>query len=443
MQYFLIGPDIGGLNMTLGAAVYLDLTLKPGLLGDIGYAPGSDGSMVDICKTAAIHTTEGGDVLFRVGAMDMELNESNMESRFPIASQWLRDSGISVDSGCKWDATCHPGPALRDRALPAVRGLDGEYDDLDTLNSGSNIRFVAVPAGVSAHVTSAPDYGFEYVEEDHRAWRTEYDCVVRARAAIMNYIGAGNWEDARVDGLSIVFGKDYALAGVDLPVGNPLNGTEAIYYLLRHNIYYGGQGRWEFAGELRHASMTVRATYLSQEAFMEIADLFKRIAELRTESENEQQQQAEEMMETNNAMTIKVKYLDGEVTRLAKIDKGDWIDLYAAETVELKAGEMKLVHLGVAMKLPDGYEGHLAPRSSTFKKWGIIQANSVGVVDNSYCGDNDWWRFPALAMRDTVISRGDKICQFRIVEKQPNICFAEVEELGEADRGGFGSTGTR
>lgn len=149
---------------------------------------------------------------------------------------------------------------------------------------------------------------------------------------------------------------------------------------------------------------------------------------------------------------IKVRYLDETVTRLKDTDKGDaiggilkgdWIDMYAAETVEMKAGDFKLIHLGVAMKLPAGFEAHLAPRSSTFKKWGVIQANSVGVVDNSYSGNNDWWRFPAVALRDTVIEKGDKICQFRIMQKQEPIEFETVTELDSVDRGGFGSTGTK
>ena len=120
---------------------------------------------------------------------------------------------------------------------------------------------------------------------------------------------------------------------------------------------------------------------------------------------------------------IKVKYLDDECTRLKFISNGDWIDLYAAETVELAYGEFKYVHLGVAMQLPEGYEAHVAPRSSTFKKWGIIQANSVAVIDNSYCGDSDWWFFPAICLvsKDTlsdgrlgtIIHKGDKICQLK------------------------------
>ena len=139
--------------------------------------------------------------------------------------------------------------------------------------------------------------------------------------------------------------------------------------------------------------------------------------------------------------TITVQYLDETVNRLTVNKKGDWIDLYAAETVTLQKGEQKLIHLGVAMKLPDGYEAHLVPRSSTYKKWGIIQANHVGIIDNSYSGPNDWWMMSAIAMRDTVINKGDKICQFRIIERQPPLIFEEGKMEGE-DRGGFGSTGS-
>lgn len=123
-------------------------------------------------------------------------------------------------------------------------------------------------------------------------------------------------------------------------------------------------------------------------------------------------------------------------------NKSDWYDLRAAEDVTLKAGEFKLIPLGVAMKLPEGYEAHIAPRSSTFKNFGIIQTNSIGVVDNSYSGDNDQWLMPALAMRDTEIKKGDRICQFRIMEKQPEVTFKPVEHLDGPDRGGIGSTGT-
>ena len=142
--------------------------------------------------------------------------------------------------------------------------------------------------------------------------------------------------------------------------------------------------------------------------------------------------------------TIQIKYFHPEMERLAYIDgKSDWIDLRCAGRTELKAGEFRLIPLGVAMKLPRGYEAHIAPRSSTFKKWGILQVNSVGVVDGSYCGDGDEWKMPVYATRDTVIEFGERICQFRIVENQPKIEFCEVERLEGADRGGFGSTGTK
>ena len=141
--------------------------------------------------------------------------------------------------------------------------------------------------------------------------------------------------------------------------------------------------------------------------------------------------------------TIIIKYLNDEIERLRYIDgKSDWIDLRAAEDTELKKGEFKLINLGVAMKLPKGYEAHIVPRSSTYKNFGIIQANHMGIIDESYCGDNDFWRFPAIAMRDTIIHKNDRICQFRIMKHQPFIEFEEVEMLGEKDRGGFGSTGT-
>lgn len=138
---------------------------------------------------------------------------------------------------------------------------------------------------------------------------------------------------------------------------------------------------------------------------------------------------------------IKIKYHDDDIERLEKIEKGDWIDLRAAEDVHLNQFEYRKISLGISMELPDGYEAHISPRSSTFEKFGILQVNSVGVIDNSYKGDGDIWKFPALAIRPTTIEKGNKICQFRIVEKQPNILFHEVESLGNEDRGGFGSTG--
>ena len=139
--------------------------------------------------------------------------------------------------------------------------------------------------------------------------------------------------------------------------------------------------------------------------------------------------------------TIKIKY-HNDIIPIDSFENGDWIDLRAAEDVEMKSGEFRLISLGVSMKLPDGYEAHVVPRSSTYKNWGIIQVNHMGVIDNSYCGDNDIWKFPAIATRDTTIYKNDRICQFRITKKQPEFVFEEVDHLDSPDRDGFGSTGT-
>ena len=149
--------------------------------------------------------------------------------------------------------------------------------------------------------------------------------------------------------------------------------------------------------------------------------------------------------------TIKIKYF-GDVEHIEKISVGNWIDLRAAEDVVMNVDSYKLIPLGVAMQLPEGYEAIMAPRSSTFKNYGIIMTNSIGVVDESYCGDNDQWHFPAYALQSNdfrdgrpcvVINKGDRICQFRICKHQPEINFVEVESLGNADRGGIGSTGRK
>ena len=140
--------------------------------------------------------------------------------------------------------------------------------------------------------------------------------------------------------------------------------------------------------------------------------------------------------------TIQVKYFTDKIEKLTYIGgKSDWIDLRAAEDVELKAGEFHLIPLGVAMELPKGYEAHIVPRSSTFKNFGIIQTNHMGIIDETYCGDNDQWFMPAYALRDTQIHVNDRICQFRIMEHQPSIVFEEADRLTAEDRGGFGSTG--
>lgn len=140
-------------------------------------------------------------------------------------------------------------------------------------------------------------------------------------------------------------------------------------------------------------------------------------------------------------MQIKIKYFTDQIDKLAKITQGDWIDLRSAETIILKAGDFKLIPLGVAMQLPAGYEAHIVPRSSSFKNWGILQTNSIGIIDNSYCGDNDQWLMSVYATRDTIINQNDRICQFRIVKNQEPVEFITVEHLDNSDRGGYGSTG--
>lgn len=144
----------------------------------------------------------------------------------------------------------------------------------------------------------------------------------------------------------------------------------------------------------------------------------------------------------NNQVSIKVKYHD-DILPIEMNPNGDWVDLRAAEDVEMKVGDFRLISLGVSMKLPEGYEAHIVPRSSTYRHWGIIQANHMGVVDNSYCGNNDIWKFPAIAIRDTTIYKNERICQFRIVKKQPELVFEEVDQLTDTDRGGFGSSGVK
>lgn len=141
-------------------------------------------------------------------------------------------------------------------------------------------------------------------------------------------------------------------------------------------------------------------------------------------------------------MDIKIKYFTNEIDKLCYVDgKSDWIDLRSAENVELSAGDFKLIPLGIAMQLPDGYEAHVVPRSSTFKNFGIIQTNSMGVIDETYSGPNDQWFFPAYAIRDTKININDRICQFRIIEHQPKLEFKLDTLENNSDRGGHGSTG--
>lgn len=154
-------------------------------------------------------------------------------------------------------------------------------------------------------------------------------------------------------------------------------------------------------------------------------------------------------------MNIRIKYFEG-ATKMKKIAKGNWIDCYASKDIFVQEGTRAMIPLGFALELPQGWEGHLAPRSSTFKSWGIIQTNSVGVVDDTYIGDNDQWHMPVYCLdpkdthiidgvevKGTWIRQGDKIGQFRIMEVMPQIEFEEVDSFGNADRGGFGTTGTK
>lgn len=148
-------------------------------------------------------------------------------------------------------------------------------------------------------------------------------------------------------------------------------------------------------------------------------------------------------MVPKKTLEIKVKYHDPELGKIEKFPVGDWIDLRSAEQVDMDAGDFRIISLGISMKLPEGYEAHVVPRSSTFKKWGVLQTNGVGIIDESYCGENDVWKFPALAMKSTTIFKGDRICQFRIMPKMPEVIFTEVDHMEDKDRGGFGSSGAK
>lgn len=142
----------------------------------------------------------------------------------------------------------------------------------------------------------------------------------------------------------------------------------------------------------------------------------------------------------NEQLQINIKYF-ADIEKIQKLPQGNWVDLRSAIDIEIKAGEYKMIPLGVGMKLPEGYEAYVLPRSSTFKTWGIIQTNSEGVIDNSYSGNNDQWHMPVYCTRDTVIKKNDRICQFRIQRIMEDVLLNEVENLDEVSRGGFGTTG--
>lgn len=141
--------------------------------------------------------------------------------------------------------------------------------------------------------------------------------------------------------------------------------------------------------------------------------------------------------------TIKIYYVDKEMPKIEKINVGDWIDLRSRVELDYKAGDYLQIPLGIIAQLPNGYEAIEAPRSSTFKKYGIIMCNSIGIIDNSYCGPGDEWNFLGYALKDGHIDKYDRICQFRILKSMPYTEIIEIEEPEGESRGGIGSTGVK
>lgn len=145
----------------------------------------------------------------------------------------------------------------------------------------------------------------------------------------------------------------------------------------------------------------------------------------------------------NDNVEILIKYHNPDLIPINFSPNGDWIDLRSAEAYHLYPNKFYLLNLGISVKLPEGYEAHIVPRSSTFKTWGLIQTNGVGIIDNSYCGENDIWMMPVITTKIANINVNDRICQFRIYKKMPDsIKIIPVEYLSDNNRGGFGSTGT-
>lgn len=158
------------------------------------------------------------------------------------------------------------------------------------------------------------------------------------------------------------------------------------------------------------------------------------------------------MLFVSGCETVKIRYTSDKIKRIEQIKIGDMIDLRSAEDVFIKEGESYMISLGVAMQLPKGYFAEIVPRSSLFNNFGLVMVNSIGVIDESYCGNNDVWRFQALCVegkqfkngvKGTQVSINDRLCQFRIVEKMPELDFIEVDDLGNENRGGIGSTGIK
>ncbi len=140
-------------------------------------------------------------------------------------------------------------------------------------------------------------------------------------------------------------------------------------------------------------------------------------------------------------LELKVKYHDSELIKLEQVEGSDWIDLRSATDIEIEQFESKKISLGISIEIPIGFEAHIAPRSGTFDKYGIIMTNGLGIIDNKYKGNEDIWGMNVWAVRKTKINKNDRICQFRIIEKQPNLIFNEVDDMNNENRGGWGSTG--
>lgn len=139
---------------------------------------------------------------------------------------------------------------------------------------------------------------------------------------------------------------------------------------------------------------------------------------------------------------IPIKYKgDSTGMKLRKLPQGDCIDLYTHNSVSYKKGDTVVVDFGVAMVLPNGYEAHIYPRSSTFEKYGLLLTNSVGIIDNAYHGDEDWWCGKFYATRDGEVLQGDRVAQFRLVKSMQPVMFDEQHQLGLDSRGGYGTTG--
>ena len=169
---------------------------------------------------------------------------------------------------------------------------------------------------------------------------------------------------------------------------------------------------------------------------------------LKPEYQDQVEEKKEMIIKAEPSEVIQIKYFDPDMPRMSMKSFGDWIDCRAARDYDLDPSTFKftdmpiLIDLGFACKLPEGYEAHLAPRSSSFSKWGFLVVNSIGIIDSSYCGDGDHWMLAVYPTRKAHIDKYDRVCQFRIMKKQPSIIFEEVDSLG-VSRGGFGSTGVK